>query len=617
MQANVDDISRELAALTQRFLDLGAKLGEAARALELAGAPPSTGLVEALAGARGQFVELRSLALTAADAAGLPPPGEPESLNDIEPLLTAIAEALRARARREALEHAQVGAVAILDRALQMVHRDDPQFGALVGGHAKAHHAREAVRQLTEPDSDEAHQVFASVQPFSDLLTMVESRDALDDDRYAQLEESVTRAFGRSLAVAAARGRLAFVGEFEPDPPAPEPVEVAPSEPVAVASPEPMPVAAEPLAEAPMEPVAVAEPAPEPALDTPPLQLERDLVALPTTPESPLEVPGVESPILELETPSAPVPEPPPVVAAEPEPGPEPEPLVMAAPEPVAEAGEPSAPDETAQWWLAAWARWSGWKSSQAFEDAVREEMGKYPYLLSVPIQKSPDYEDGLLAYGYSILMAHVEKQNPGCVGNALNSLKSGHARPVGEQLYEYLITEGRLRETYAEFVKNALVAALPDPGVWFQFRILESREDTRILQRPSARLGDTELSGQRLASDGQRYAEHKFRMTLGPLTARFILVSAELKEARSAGFKLLSDGQPSDAGWAVAVAPGARGRTNAKRLAEEGTHLTGLGKEYAAVWVAVFNPDPAADRRCELSVFLRKDAKSPFRGKA
>jgi hypothetical protein len=287
-----------------------------------------------------------------------------------------------------------------------------------------------------------------------------------------------------------------------------------------------------------------------------------------------------------------------------------------AAPGPAAEPAEPSAPDETAQWWLAAWARWSGWKSSHAFADAAREELAKYPYLLSVPIQKAPEYEDGLLASGYSILMAHVEKQNPGCVGNALNSLKAGPAQPVGDQLYEYLITEGRLRETYAEFVKNAALAAIPDPGLWFQFRILESREDTRIMQRPSARLGDSELSGQRLASDGQRYAEHKFRMTLGPLTARFVLVSADLKETRSAGFKLVADGAPSSAGWLVTVALGARGKTEARALDEGGTHLTGLGKEYGAVWVAVFNPDPAADRRCELSVFLRKDSKSPFRAR-
>jgi hypothetical protein len=605
MHANVEDITRELAALTQRFLDLGARLAEAARALETAGAPPGNGLVEALAGARGQFVEIRTQTLLAAEAAGVPAPGEPESLNDIEPLLSAIAEALRARARREALEHAQAGAVAILDRALEMVHRDDPGFAALVGGHAKAHRARDEVLRLTEPDSDEAQRVFASIQPFSDLLTMVESRDAIDDERYAQLEESVTQSFGRSLAVAAARGRLSFVGEFEPEPPPP------PAEPVAAE-----PVAAEP----PSPPAAAPEPvlaAAEATLQTPSLPLERDLPAAvepeptPLAPEPDVEMAAGEPETAAVDETAA--------SAAEPAPEPEPAPArvaAAAAPGPAAEPAEPSAPDETAQWWLAAWARWSGWKSSHPFADAVREELGKYPYLLSVPIQKSPEYEDGLLAYGYSIVMAHVEKQNPGCVGNALNSLRSGQARPVGEQLYDYLVNEGRLRETYADFVKDVLVAALPDPGVWFQFRILESREDTRILQRPSARLGDTELSGQRLAGDGQRYAEHKFRMTLGPLTARFVLVSADLKEARAAGFKILVNGVPSDSGWAVTVAPGTRPRVEAKRIAEDGTHLTGLGKDYAAVWVAVFNPDPAADQRCELSIFLRKDTKSPFRGK-
>jgi hypothetical protein len=214
--------------------------------------------------------------------------------------------------------------------------------------------------------------------------------------------------------------------------------------------------------------------------------------------------------------------------------------------------------------------------------------------------------------------MDHVEKQNPGCVGNALNSLKTGASRPVGDQLYEYLVTEGKLRETYGEFVKNAVSAAVPDPGLWFQFRILESREDTRILQRPSARIGDTELSGQRLASDGQRYAEHKFKMTLPPLTTRFVLVSADLKDARGAGVKLACEGAVSEDAWVVSVAAGAKSgaKTEARRVTEDGTHVPGLGKEFGALWVAVFNPDPAADRRYELSIFLRKDTKSPFRAK-
>ena len=392
-----------------------------------------------------------------------------------------------------------------------------------------------------------------------------------------------------------ARGRLAFAGEVaethvEP-PAAPEPLPEPVAEP-----PEPVAAAPSPVHDAP--PVLAAPPVDEP-------KLELEIAPPPPVPtpasvpiETPVTMPTIERPPLELET-RAPAPPP-------------------ARPAAGAPTAEPSGPDETAQWWLAAWARWSGWKSTHVFADVVREELGKYPYLLSVPIQKSPEYEDGLLAYGYSILMDHVEKQKPGCVGNALNSLKAGVAQPVGEQLYEYLVTEGRLRESYPDFVKNAVLAAVPEPGLWFQFRILESKEDTRIFQRPSARLGDTELSGQRLANDNQRYAEHKFKMTLPPLTMRCVLVSADnIRDARGVGAKITAEGAPGDSGWIVGVPAGARGKPEARRVTEEGTHVPGLGKDFAAVWIAVFNPDPMEDRRYELSVFLRKDTKSPFRGRS
>jgi hypothetical protein len=616
MEANVDDIARELAALTQRFDDLGARLGEAARALEEAGAPPANGLVEALAGARGQFVQLCSQTLSAADAAGVPRAAEPQSLQDLAPLLAAIGEALRARARREALERTQQNAAAILDRALTLIHADDPTFAALISCHGKARDARVAVLGLSELESDDAHRVIDGVRAFADLLTLVETRDTIDDDQYAQLEEIVSRAFGRPMAVAAARGRLGFPGDFEPAPAselpetpevpeAPECSEAPDSMDAPAAAPIPVTsesVEAEPVLTLPEAPTVEPETEPDPQpVEEVPIELESPAIPLEsegeleTEPELEVTADAEAEPAAVLST----------IAAAEPAPEPE-------------VAPDPSAPDETAQWWLAAWARWSGWKSSLEFPAAVREELSKYPYLLSVPIQKSPEYEDGLLAYGYSILMDHVEKQNPGCVGNALNSLKPGQSRPVGDQLYEYLITEGRLRETYADFVKNTLVAALPEPGVWFQFRVLESKEDTRILQRPSARIGDTELSGQRLASDGQRYNEHKFTMRLGPLTARFVLVSADVREARGVGFRLVANGAPCDSGWVATVSAGDRSgaRIGAKRISPEGLHVTGLGREHGSLWVAVFNPDPGADGRYELSVFLRKDTRSPFRSK-
>ena len=662
MDTKLDDFARDLAALTQRFLDLGARLGDAARGLAEAGAPPSDALVEALGQGRTQFIQLRSEVLAAAGDAELASLVDPESLHDLEPILEAVGEALRARARRAALDEAKGQVLVTIDRVLEIVHRDDPAFATLVGAHAKAVEYRAAVEALSDPEAPETRQVLEDGQSFADLLTMVEDRDGLDDDRYAQLEEIVTRTFGRSLAVAIGRGRLGFASDIAETSPPPEP------EPAAVAAdPEPVmtPVDAPPLEPAeplelteavdlatPVEPAAPAELA-EPALE---FQTDDATAAIDET----AEASGVRFPRLELEnatltpyteefealstgpTDDGPLVDATPTITMPPEldpeapelpeaPEPEPmlestleaaaQPVVEVAPEPEEEepgAGDNSGPDETAQWWLAAWARWSGWKSSLNIADAVREEIGKYPYMLSVPIQKSPEYEDGLLAYGYSILMDHVERQNPGCVGNALNSLKPGGAQPVGDQLYTYLVTEGRLRETYADFVRATILGAVPEPGLWFQFRILESKDDTRILQRPSARLGDSELSGQRLASDGQRYAEHKFKMTLGPLTTRFLLVSVDVKESRGIGVKILADGKPTDSGWIVAV-PAGRGnmKTEARRVTEDGTHLAGLGKDYGAAWVAVFNPEPKTDRRIELSVFFRKDAKSPFRGKS
>jgi hypothetical protein len=651
MDTKLDDFARDLAALTQRFLDLGARLGDAARGLAEAGEPPSAALVEALGEGRTQFIQLRTDVLAAAGDAQLASVVDPESLHDLEPILEAVGEALRARARRAALEQAKGQVLGTIDRVLEIVHRDDPAFATLVGAHAKAREYRAAVEALSDPEAAETRQVLEDGQSFADLLTMVEDRDGLDDDRYAQLEEIVTNTFGRSLAVAIGRGRLGFASDIVETSPPPEP--------------EPAPVAAEP--EPVMEPVDTATPfeLAEPVELAAPVELVEPALELQTDEATAIdenaEPSGVRFPRLELEsaapltaarapytedfevlatgpTDSEPLVDPTPTItmpvelkpevpeALQPEPVLEStleavaQPVVEAAPEPEEDPGtaENSGPDETAQWWLAAWARWSGWKSNLNIADAVREEIGKYPYMLSVPIQKSPEYEDGLLAYGYSILMDHVERQNPGCVGNALNSLKPGGAQRVGDQLYTYLVTEGRLRDTYADFVRATILGAVPEPGLWFQFRILESKDDTRILQRPSARLGDPELSGQRLSSDGQRYAEHKFKMTLGPLTTRFVLVSVDVKESRGIGVKILADGKPSDNGWIVAV-PAGRGniKTDARRVTEDGTHLAGLGRDYGTAWVAVFNPEPKADRRIELSVFFRKDAKSPFRGKS
>jgi hypothetical protein len=564
MNVNLDTFNRQLAGLSGRFADLGAKLAEAAREMQDGGAPPAEALVEALAAARAEFVELLAEIVAAAESLGVAVPDHVESAKSLEPVLAAMVAATDARRRRAAFDEIRGRILAIYDRIAGIHHEGDETFAPLVALQNSAKEAKAAALALTEATTDQARALMEAAGPFADLLTMLESTDALDDEKFSALEESVSTAFGRPIAVAVGRGRLLLPGQT---PRAPEPE--SPPEPVRMA-----------------DAMRVSEPVRAPESSVPPPRAREPIVAPPPRePRRPVEEKLERVPAAHHEPP--------------------------ATPQPAAPHGEPSAPDETAQWWLAAWARWSGWKNTLAYPEAVREELAKYPYLLSVPIQQSPEFEEGLLAYGYSIIMEHVEKQKPGSVGNALNNLKTGQTKPVGTQLYEYLVTEGRLTETYPDFLKTVLLAAVPEPGPWVQARIIHSKDDTRVFQRPTPRLGETEQTAKRFLAENQRFTEHKFSASLPPLTSRFFLIQAELKDAHGVDVKLKIDGAPSDAGLVVTVpAAGKATKVEARRLSAEGTALPGIGRDYGAVWFAVFNADPTRETQFQLSLTLRKDVR-------
>ena len=291
----------------------------------------------------------------------------------------------------------------------------------------------------------------------------------------------------------------------------------------------------------------------------------------------------------------------------------EPEPVAAApaAAPSAAGRGDGSGSDESAQWWLSASARWSGWKNTLGFPEATREEITKYPYLLSAPIRQSLEFEEGLLAYGYSLILDHVEKQSPGCIANALTNLKSDPSKPIGTQLYEYLVAQGRLSETYPKFIENVLRAAVPEPGPWVQARMIHSKDDTRVFRRPTPRLGETEQTAQRFLADNQRFKEHKFDGPLPPLTTRFFSIQADLKDAHGIEVKLSVDGAPSDAGFLMTVpAAGKAGKLDVRRLSAEGTGVPGVGRDYGAIWLAIFNADPMRQTSFELGLTLRKDTR-------
>ncbi|MGH7340117.1 MAG: hypothetical protein ACREKH_06475, partial [Candidatus Rokuibacteriota bacterium] len=416
--------------------------------------------------------------------------------------------------------------------------------------------------------------------------SIIEGRDALDDDKFAVLDETVTQAFGRTLAVAAARGKLtvgaAPVAERAVPAVSREP---APRPPAAAAAPAPTGVLTPgPAPSAPAAPsrnIIITEPR-EPAQSREPVQAR--------------EAAQPREPVLAREA----------AQAHEPAPSRE-----------SSQTAEQGTQDEAAQWWVSAWARWTSWKGTLSFADAVKEELGKYNYVLSVPIQKSTDYEEGLLSYGYSILLDHIEHRFSGFVNKALNSLKTfqpgaaGAPKSVGAHLYNVLVGEGRLQEIYPEFVKSVLLAAVPEPGVWTHARILESTTETRIFTHPSNRIGDPEHNSQRLTQERQRFADHRFPIVVAPITARFFAIAADLREPRSIDVKLVDGRSDSDHAWLLTMPPVGRAdlKSEVLRLFPEGTSVPGLGRDYATLWVAVFNPDPNTEKKYELTLSLKQSA--------
>jgi chaperonin cofactor prefoldin len=585
MALNAEDLAKRLAALSERFTALAATLTQTTQQLQASGTVPSETVVEEITKIRTEFVDVRHRLLEAARSLSINVPAisEVNSLSVLEPVLQTVGQALAAQEKKAALAEARTRVMSVLDRVLTITHSDGPNFAALVQCLVKAKEIRQAAQDPTAFDSENAPAFLEGIPAFGALLSIIEGRDALDDDKFAVLDEAVTQAFGRTLAVAAARGKLT-VGAG----PASVAERVTPSAPKApTAPPRPAAVTAAPA------PSAVLTPSPAPVAAAAP---SRNIII--TEPREP--------------APREPVQAPEPAQAREPVLSREP----AQAREP-SQAAEQGTQDEAAQWWVSAWARWTSWKGTLSFDDAVKEELGKYNYVLSVPIQKSTDYEEGLLAYGYSILLDHIEHRFSGFVNKALNSLKTfqpgapGAPKSVGAHLYNVLVSEGRLQEIYPEFVKSVLLAAVPEPGVWTHARILESTTETRIFTHPSNRIGDPEHNSQRLTQERQRFADHRFPVVVAPITARFFAIAADLREPRSIDVKLVDGRSDSDHAWLLTMPPVGRAdlKSEVLRLFPEGTSVPGLGRDYATLWVAVFNPDPNTEKKYELTLSLKQQS--------
>src|SRR5215470_5281340 len=267
---------------------------------------------------------------------------------------------------------------------------------------------------------------------------------------------------------------------------------------------------------------------------------------------------------------------------------------------------------QSVRWWAALQEAWQAWKASgMAQAHAIRAAVTRHPYVLGVPLRESTSHDGGRLCAGYFALLEHVEDQSPSFVRTAVDqaaaAVGSGDPAALDNALYGLLVGRGRLRETYADFVREVMIAAIPTPGPWTDATVTEREESTSVVTRPSATVGDADETRQELTETQHRAGERRFALTIAPLTARFFaLRGVELRTPRDVELRLTRAGEGSDHAWSLQVRSDQLLHSPPRRLNPGGTSLPGLGRNYADIWVGVFNPEPAAPAVYELTVTIR-----------
>jgi len=553
----LDELRQQLVALRSRFGDVGARAATAAENVSVSVAPTEDLLYD-LRSTVGDFNDLRRAIVD--QLSGFPNTPDPTKLGTLKSLdavLTAMERVAAEQARRAAWEGARDDALVTLDRVLTLIHREDPDSAALAECQAQARELHEA---LVSAPSGDVEQLSAHLQPFVELVTLADGWNQLEDEHCASLQDSITHRFGRPLALAALRGKLGHQGGVVEEPPPPPP----PPPPVAVAA-------------------ATSAPAPPLAAGPPP---DDGRVAPP--PGSPLLVElRASGERVQVETPQE---------------------------RRAREALLERLAAQSARWWIGAR---EGWESlvqrGLRPPEAARDTLKRFPYLLSVPLSRSDEFESGRLAEGYAILLQRLEKEEPGFVRGALARLNPqltgrvmDESYPLGQELYLYVVAEGRLYKTFPELVRDVLGHALPEPGLWLQASITETNDATTIVTRPE-QPGSRHEESRTLTHAAERFAAHTFSVITGPLTTRVFSVQAdELPQPTDLDIRLTENGAPTDRAWIV-VAPASGQPDEPRKHRAGGTKIDQLGRQQRAVWIAAFNSDPNSDKTYQLTLTLSR----------
>ncbi|KAF3891148.1 sigma-70 family RNA polymerase sigma factor [Tolypothrix bouteillei VB521301] len=214
MEYNSKNLLEQLGSLKQDFNQLSEKLTRAAREFQHPGIPITEELISELGECRVNFVKLRDRTLELAvkyEVSPIPKKIELLSYHDIESLAQNIGELEKKKLDSEQLVHQ---ALMILQRVLSIVHRVENDFQPLVECQVRANELYQAIIKSQECEHPDIKNLTDGAHPLSKLLTLITHWEDLDDDSLADLQDSVSETFGRTLSIAAVRGKLTVKEDF-------------------------------------------------------------------------------------------------------------------------------------------------------------------------------------------------------------------------------------------------------------------------------------------------------------------------------------------------------------------------------------------------------------------
>ncbi len=224
MNDQFQQLQTQLDNLASESTTLGDRLIHAAHILQEQGTPPDVDSIQQLDRYRQDFTNLRSQVLELAESSPISPvENQINSLTDLNNLLEQLRPSSEPGERD--------AAVRVLDQILQITHRDNPNHPQVSACKDKAQQLKNQILAAETDVPQEAQELANGDHPFVHMLELLEKGDTLDDERWAQLQDTVATAFGQPLAVALSRGKLelAASSEGQPEeqpeaqPPEPEP----------------------------------------------------------------------------------------------------------------------------------------------------------------------------------------------------------------------------------------------------------------------------------------------------------------------------------------------------------------------------------------------------------